>query len=116
MMIRDGDFADFFFQCFKTAAFLQISTVSSFLHSNQRERNEGKNAYKITLTEPQREMREKLLTNISPTEPQLREPLNSERHAVHTFIILTSGVLNGIMATILFGGCIFCIDVISCWR
>ena len=62
---RDGDFADFsafadfFFQCFQSSAFLRISAVLSFPHFNQRkiERNAGKNAYKITLTEPQREMR-----------------------------------------------------------
>ena len=43
-----------------------------------------KNTYKITLTvvtEPQREMRKNCLQKISLTEPQLREPLNSERHA-----------------------------------
>ena len=54
--IRDGDFADFFFQCFQSSAFLRISAVSSFLHSIQRERNAETNAYKITLTEPEREM------------------------------------------------------------
>ena len=42
---RDGDFADFsafadfFFQCFQSSAFLRISAVSNFPHSNQRERN-----------------------------------------------------------------------------
>ena len=35
---------------------LRISAVSIFPHSNQRERNAKKNACKITLTEPQREM------------------------------------------------------------
>ena len=83
---RDGDFADFsafadFFQCFQPSAFLRISAVSSFPHSNQRERNAEKNAYKITLTEPQREMRKNGSQKISLTEPQLREPLNCERHA-----------------------------------
>ena len=39
---RDGDFADFFFQCFQSSAFLRISAVLSFPHSNQRERNAGK--------------------------------------------------------------------------
>ena len=34
-----------------------------------------KNAYKITLTEPQREMRKNCSQKISLTEPQLCEPL-----------------------------------------
>ena len=65
--IRDGDFADFtafadyFFQCFQSSAFLRISEVSSFSHSNYRERNAEKNAYKITLTEHQREMQKNCL-------------------------------------------------------
>ena len=85
---RDGDFAnfsafaDFFFQYFQSSAFLRISAVSSF---NQREREKcGKNAYKITLTEPQREMRKNVTAHkkisLSLTEPQLCEPLNCERH------------------------------------
>ena len=46
-----------------------------------REREKcGKNAYKITLTEPQREMRKNCSQKISLTEPQLCEPLNCERH------------------------------------
>ena len=35
---RDGDFADFYFERFQSSAFLQISAVLSFQHSNQRER------------------------------------------------------------------------------
>ena len=43
-----------------------------------------KNAYKITLTEPQREMRKDCLQSL--TEPHLREPLNCERHAQCTLL------------------------------
>ena len=84
--LRDGDFADFFaFSDF----FFSASNLPHFcgflqfraLHSNQRERNAEKNAYKITLTEPQREMRKNGSQKISLTEPQLREPLNCERYA-----------------------------------
>ena len=65
-------------QCFQSSAFLLISAVSSF---SQREREKGgKNAYKITLTEPQREMRKNCSQKISLTEPQVCEPLNCERH------------------------------------
>ena len=46
-----------------------------------REREKcGINAYKITLTEPQREMRKNCSQKISLTEPQLCEPLDCERH------------------------------------
>ena len=46
-----------------------------------REREKcGINAYKITLTEPQREMRKNCSQKISLTEPQLSEPLDCERH------------------------------------
>ena len=58
-----------FLMCFQSSRFLRISAVSSFPHSYEREREmQKKNAYKITLTEPQREMRKNC------------EPLNSERH------------------------------------
>ena len=72
-----------FCQCFQSSAFLRISAVSSFPHSNQREREKcGKKiAYKITLTEPQREIGKNGSQKISLTEPQLLEPLNCERHA-----------------------------------
>ena len=43
-----------------------------------------KNAYKITLTEPHREMRKHFLQSL--TEPHLREPLNCERHAQCTLL------------------------------
>ena len=84
----------FFFQCFQSSTFLRISAVSSF---NQREREKcGKNAYKITLTEPQREMRKNCSQKISLTEPQVCEPLNCEGHGQCTLsFFLTSGVLNG---------------------
>ena len=56
LLLKQGwGFCGFYFQCFQSSAFVRISAVSSF---NQREREKcGKNAYKITLTEPQKEMR-----------------------------------------------------------
>ena len=46
-----------FFKCFQSSAYLRISQFQAF-HTLIREREMGKkNAYKITLTEPQREMR-----------------------------------------------------------
>ena len=44
-----------------------------------------KNAYKIALTEPQREMQKNCSQKIALTEPQCHEPLNCERHAQCTF-------------------------------
>ena len=78
-------FKIFLFQCFQSSAFLRISTISSFpdfLHSIQREREmREKNAYKITLTVTERNA-EKLLTK-------------KKSLTVCTFILLTSGVLDG---------------------
>ena len=83
-MIRDGDFADFsaFADFFYSASnlphfcgFLQFRALI-----RERERNAEKKVYKITLTEPQREMRKNCSQKISLTEPQLCEPLNCERH------------------------------------
>ena len=73
----------FFFSASNLPAFLRISAVSIFPHSNERERERkgGKNACKITLTEPQREMQKNCSQKISLTEPQLCKPLNCERHA-----------------------------------
>ena len=85
----------FFFQCFQYSAFLRIYAVSSFPHSNQRERNAEKIAYKITLTEPQTEIGKMAHKNI---HNRASAPWTSELWAscaVHTFILLTSGVLNG---------------------
>ena len=84
--------AHIFSQCFQSSA---VSSFPHFPHSNQRERNGEKNAYKITLTEPLREMRNIAHKNILN---RASCPGASEQWApcaVHTFILLTSGVLNG---------------------
>ena len=89
----------YFFQCFQSSAFPRISAVSSFPLSNQREREmRKKNAYKITLIHNRASERnaEKLLTkNIPNRAPALRTSELWASCAVHTFILLTSGVLNG---------------------
>ena len=68
----------------------ELSALSTLL--SERERNTEKNAYKITLTEPQREMRKIAHKNIPN---RASAPQTSKQCAVHTFILLTSGILNG---------------------
>ena len=80
---RDGDFAGFsaFADFFSVLSIFRISAVSIFLHSNQRERNEEKKCLQNNPNRASERSAEKLLSKISLTEPQLCEPLNSERHA-----------------------------------
>ena len=114
---RDGDFADFsaFADFFFSASNLpHFCGFLQFLALIREREKCGKNAYKITLTEPQREMWKNCSQKISLTELQVCEPLNCERHGQCTLSFCWLPVFW--MATILLREFIFCIDVISCWR
>ena len=95
---RDGDFADFsafadFFQCFQSSAFLQFRAFRTLI----REREKcWKKCLQNNPNGASERNAEKWLTKNIPNRASA--PLTSEPWAscaVHTFISLTSGVLNG---------------------
>ena len=70
---------EFFFQCFQSSAFLRISAVSSFPHSNQRERNAEKKCLENNLNRASERNAEKLHTkNIPNTSDRASAPRTSE--------------------------------------
>ena len=103
----------FFFQCFQSSAFGNFLQFRAFRTLIREREMREKNAYKITLVDPQREMRKIAHKNIPNRASAPRTSKLWASCAVHTFILLTSSVLNG---NNFFRGCIFCFDVISCWR
>ena len=98
---RDGDFADFsaFANFFLSASNLpHFCGFPHFPNSNQRERNAEKKYLQNNPNRASERNAEKLLTKNIPYSYRASAPWTSEQWAscaVHTFILLTSGVLNG---------------------
>ena len=69
---RDGDFANFFFSASNLPDFCGFPQFWAFRTFIREREMRKKNAFKITLTEPQTEMWKNCSWKISLTEPQLR--------------------------------------------
>ena len=70
-----------FFQCFQSSAFLRISAVWSFPHSNQRERNAEKKCLQNNPNRASERNAEKLLTKNIPNRASALRTSKVERHA-----------------------------------